>query len=177
MRVVLSIQEGRISSDVLLRRLSTYSRRNSFYKAFREIGRVIRTVQLLRFLSDSQLRRRTTAETNKVESCNKFSAWCRFGNHGVIADNDPEEQEKILKFSTLLTNVVIFHTTLDMMMVIRELLAEGWTIALEDLAVLSPYLARIQRFGVYATDELELTPEPFDARLGLDLTSAPAGAP
>jgi hypothetical protein len=31
----------------------------------------------------------------------------------VIADNDPEEQEKIVKFSTLLTNVVIFHTTLD----------------------------------------------------------------
>jgi hypothetical protein len=32
----------------------------------------------------------------------------------VIADNDPEEQEKVLKFSTLLTNAVIFHTTLDM---------------------------------------------------------------
>jgi TnpA family transposase len=68
MRVVLSIAEGKISSATLLRRLSTYSRRNNFYKAFREIGRVIRTVQLLRFLSDPQLRRRTTAETNKVES-------------------------------------------------------------------------------------------------------------
>jgi TnpA family transposase len=177
MRVVLSIQESKISSDVLLRRLSTYSRRNNFYKAFREIGRVIRTVQLLRFLSDSQLRRRTTAETNKVESYNKFSSWCRFGNSGVIADNDPEEQEKILKFSTLLTNAVIFHATLDMMMVIRELIAEGWTITLEDLAVLSPYLtARIQRFGVYATDEIALTLEPFDAHLELDLTPAVAGA-
>ncbi|MGI8312949.1 Tn3 family transposase [Saccharopolyspora hattusasensis] len=134
-----------------------------------------RLVQLLRFLSDAQLRRRTTAETNKVESYNKFSSWCRFGNHGVIAANDPEEQEKILKFSTLLTNTVIFHTTLDMMMVVRELIAEGWTITLEDLTVLSPYLtARIQRFGEYATDEIELTPEPFDARLELDL--APAAA-
>lgn len=176
MRVVLSIQEGKISSDVLLRRLSTYSRPNNFCKAFREIGRAVRTVQLLRFLSDAQLRRRTTAETNKVESYNKFSAWCRFGNHGVIAANDPEEQEKILKFSTLLTNTVIFHTTLDMMMVIRELIAEGWTITLEDLAVLSPYLtARIQRFGEYATDEIDLPPEPFDARLELDLV--PAAAP
>jgi hypothetical protein len=45
MRVVLSIQEGKISSVTLKRRLSTYSRRNNFYKAFREIGRVIRTVQ------------------------------------------------------------------------------------------------------------------------------------
>jgi hypothetical protein len=40
-------------------------------------------------------------------------------------------------------------------------------------AVLSPYLtARIQRFGVYATDEIALTPEPFDARLGFDLAVA-----
>lgn len=30
MRVVLSIQEGKISSATLLRRLSTYSRRNNF---------------------------------------------------------------------------------------------------------------------------------------------------
>jgi len=173
MRVVLSIAEGTISSTTLLRRLSTYSRRNHFYQAFREVGRVIRTIALLRFLSDPALRRRTTAETNKVESYNRFSAWCRFGNAGVIADNDPDEQEKILKFSTLLTNAVIFHITLDMMTVIRELVAEGWQISGEDLAVLSPYLtARIQRFGLYATDELAVTPEPFNAHLGVDLAAA-----
>ncbi len=134
---------------------------------------MIRTFQLLRFLSDPQLRRRTSAETKKVESYNRFSSWCRFANAGVIADNDPEEQEKILTFSTLLTNAVIFHTTLDVMTVIRELIAEGWEITLEDLAVLSPYLtARIQRFGVYATEEVALVPEPFDARLGFDLAVA-----
>ena len=155
MRVVLSIQEGKISSATPLRRLWTYSRDNNFCKAFREVGRVIGTVQLLRFLSGPQLRRRTTAETSKVESCNRFSDWCRFGNHGVIAASDPDEQEKILKFSTLLTNAVIFRTILDMMTAVRELIADGWSITLEDLAVLSPYLAaRIQRFGVYATDEI-----------------------
>lgn len=62
---------------------------------------------------------------NKVESYNRFSSRCRFDNAGLIAANDPEEQEKVLKFSTLLTNAVICHTTLDMMMVIRELIVEG----------------------------------------------------
>ena len=101
------------------------------------------------FYSLKRVRRRTTAETNKVESYNKFSSWCRFGNAGVIAANDPAEQEKILKFSTLLANAVIFHTTVDMMTVIRELIAESWQITSEDLAVLSPYVtARIQRFGM-----------------------------
>jgi len=72
-----------------------------------------------------------------------------------------------------LTNAVIFHTTLDMMSVIRGLVAEGWQITPEDLAVLSPYLtARIQRFGVYATDEIALMPEPFNTRLGIDVAAA-----
>ena len=55
----------------------------------------------------------------------------------MIADNDPAEQET-LKFSTLLTNAVIFYTTLDMSTTIRELGAGEWEITLEDLAVLSP---------------------------------------
>lgn len=161
MRVALSIREGKLSSVTLLQRLSTYSRRNNFYKAFREVGRVIRTLQLLRFLSDKALRVRTTAATNKVESYNNFSNWCRFGYGGVIADNDPAEQEKIVEFATLLTNCVVFHTTLDMMMVLRELISEGWDITAADLSTLSPYLtARIQRFGIYATDEIAITQPP-----------------
>ncbi|MFE9845041.1 hypothetical protein ACFYP9_25320 [Streptomyces goshikiensis] len=35
-----------------------------------------------------------TAATNKVESLSRFSQWIGFGNRGVIADNDPIEQEK-----------------------------------------------------------------------------------
>jgi hypothetical protein len=40
----------------------------------------------------------------------------------------------------------------------------------EDLAVLSPYLtAHIQRFGVYATDEVALA---YNAHLGVELAAA-----
>ena len=70
---------------------------------------------------------RTTAATSKVESYNNYVAWCRFGNSGVIADNDPDEQERILKFATVLANCVFIHTALDMMAVIRDLATEGWT--------------------------------------------------
>jgi hypothetical protein len=134
------------------------------------VGRVIRTIALLRFLSDAQLRTRTTAATNKVESYNHFVSWCRFGNRGIIADNDPDEQEKVIKFATLLANCVIFHTVVDMTAVIRDLTAEGWAITAEDLAVLSPYLtAHIQRFGVYSTDEVTLAPCAYDAHLDVAL--------
>lgn len=72
----------------------------------------------------------------------------------------------------------MFHTTVDMMAVLRDLIAESRTITAGDLAVLSPYLtARIQRFGVYATDEIALTPDAYDAHLGLDLDLGGTGTP
>lgn len=48
MRAAVSVREGAISSMLLLRRLRAGSRKNATCTAFREVGRIIRTVQLLR---------------------------------------------------------------------------------------------------------------------------------
>lgn len=37
--------------------------------------------------------------------------WMRFGQHGTVAANDPVEQEKDPKFTSLLANLMIFHDT------------------------------------------------------------------
>jgi TnpA family transposase len=178
MQIAISIREGTISSAVLLRRLRSGSRRNATYVAFREVGQVIRTVQLLRFLSDGSLRRRGTAATNKVEAFNNFCQWPFFGKHGVIAGNDPDEQEKTMKFNALLSNCVIFHTTLELMEVIRQLQAEGWSIDPADLAEISPYITEpIRRFGEYSTDELDLRPDAFDPNLDVDFDTLTDPAP
>ncbi|GGV55612.1 Tn3 family transposase [Streptomyces spectabilis] len=107
-QVAISVREGAISSTLLLKRLRSGSKKNAHYMAFREVGCAIRTVQLLTYLSDPSMRRRVTAATNKVDSYNAVAEWLHFGNGGVIADNDPVEQEKAAKFLSLLTNCVIF---------------------------------------------------------------------
>jgi TnpA family transposase len=139
MQVAISISEGRLSSATLMRRLRSNSRKNRIYKVFREVGRSVRTVALLRYLADPQLRARITAATNKVESYNGFSHWLGFGNNGILASNDPDEQEKL---NTLLANLVIFHNALDIMDAVRQLVAEGWLITAEQLGAMSPYLRR-----------------------------------
>jgi hypothetical protein len=109
------------------------------------------------------------AATNKVESFNNFTDWLAFCNGGVIAENDLVEQEKAVKLTSLLANCVIFHTTLDLMNVVRGLQAEGRQITGEDLAAISPYLTdHIMRFGSYATTELTVRPDAFDPHLDVD---------
>ncbi|MEX5713654.1 Tn3 family transposase [Parafrankia sp. FMc6] len=45
----------------LLRRLGHDSRKNRLYRAFRELGRAVRTLVLLRYLSEPELRESITA--------------------------------------------------------------------------------------------------------------------
>jgi len=167
LRVVISIRTGKISSAMLLRKLSNYSRKNKMYQAFRELGRVIRTIFLLQFISDQNLRKQITAATNKIEAYNGFSQWFFFGGEGVIATNDPDEQEKIIKYGDLVANAVIFHNVVDLTELLLQLKREGVFWDKEDLVALSPYLtSQIKRFGDYLID-FEVLPQALNDDLSL----------
>jgi TnpA family transposase len=56
MQVALSIQAGKILPSMLLRKLGSHNRKNKLYRAFRELGRVVRTLFLLRYISEAELR-------------------------------------------------------------------------------------------------------------------------
>ena len=51
---------------MLLRKLGSHNRKNKLYRAFRELGRVVRTLFLLRFISETELRQSIRAETTKM---------------------------------------------------------------------------------------------------------------
>ncbi len=73
---------------------------------------------------------------------------------------------------------MIFHTTLELTEVIRQLQAEGWSIDAADLAEVSPYITEpIRRFGEYSTDELGLRPAAFDPNLDVDFDTLTDPAP
>jgi hypothetical protein len=74
----------------------------------------------------------------------------------------------------LLANAIIFHNTLDIADVVRQLQAEGEAVEPEDLAQISPYLTEhIMRFGEYSTHELALEPEAYEPRLDVDFWRHP----
>ncbi|WP_255649258.1 transposase [Nocardia australiensis] len=166
LRTGISIREGRLSSVTLLRRLGNHSRKNRLYKAFRELGRVIRTITLLRFLSEPELRQQITAITNRVEAFHGFAAWLMFGGK-LIGHNDPVHQERVVKFNELVANCAIYSTALDITDAANALAAEGHPVDPDDLATITPYITRtIRRFGDWV---LNLTPPEGEPVTRLDL--------
>ncbi|WP_202976492.1 Tn3 family transposase [Anaerophilus nitritogenes] len=159
-QIILSIKTGKILPSTLLRKLNNYSRKNKLYQAFRELGNIIRTVYLLDFISNTPLRERITERTNKVEAYHGFSKWFFFGGEGIICENDPEEQSKIIKYNNLLSNAVILHNVIDISIALKKLNDEGIILSIEDIKALSPYMTKhIKRFGEYIVN-LDEIPEP-----------------
>jgi hypothetical protein len=149
------------------------SRKNRLYRAFRELGRVVRTQVLLRFLSEPALRETITVITNRVESFHRYANWLGFGaEEGILATNDPVYQEKLVKFNQLIANCAIYSTAVDLTAVINQLIAGGQDVDPEDVATLSPLITHtIRRFGDW---HLDLTPPETagDGRLALPVTGA-----
>ena len=164
LRVAVSIKAGNVTASTVLRRLGTASRKNKLYFAFRELGRAVRTTFLLSYIGDADLRRTIQAATNKSEAFNGFAQWIAFGGGGVIAENDRDEQRKIIKYNHLVSSLVILHTVDAMTKGLGQLEDEGYEFTPAAIGALSPYRREhINRFGDYTLD-LARAPQPLSAR-------------
>lgn len=153
LRIAVSIKVGMITASSILRRLGTKSRSNPVYQAFRELGKVTRTMFMLDYIDDIELRKVIQAATNKSEQFNKFVKLVFFGSEGIIAENLRHEQMKMVKYSHLVANLIILYNVNEMTRVIGELQREGVEFSDAVLAKFSPYrLGHVNRFGDYTVD-------------------------
>ena len=161
MQVVLSIQAGKILPSMILQKLGVKGRKTKLYKAFRELGRVTRTLFLLELISDKSFRKEIRAVTTKIESFNNFCDFIAFGGN-IIKSGDPVEQEKRIKYMNLIANAVMLHNVVDLTDILGQLAKEGHVVNKELVCRLSPYLTEhIKRYGEYVLD-LEDVPKPLE---------------
>ena len=148
--------------STILRRLATYSRKNKLYFAFRELGRVVRTIFLLNYMSSLELRHTIQAATNKSEAFNKFLQWVGFGGESIMTQSMRDEQRKFIKYNHLVANLMSFHTLVNMTKALFQMHQEGHTIDMDALATFSPYRTEhINRFGDYVINK-NRKPEPLE---------------
>jgi len=157
MQVAISVQQGKVASPILLRKLSAEGRNNRLFKASRELGRVLRTIYLLRWIGSKDMRQEVTGTTNKIESYHAFTKWLDFGGE-VINENEPIEQQKRLRYLDLVASAVILQNTVDMTRVLQDMYARGQPVDVADIGFLSPYGRNFKRFGDYRLD-LKKPPE------------------
>lgn len=160
LRVVLSIRAGRIAASTILKRLSTFSRKNQVYLAFRELGRAVRTGFLLRYIGDPEMRKGIQGAMNKSEQFNKFLQWSSFGGD-ELRSNDRDLLRKIIKYQHLVANCLIFYNVMAFTRVLKDMRAEGFEVSREVLERISPYRTEhLNRLGEYRLDLSREIPDP-----------------
>jgi hypothetical protein len=77
-----------------------------------------------------------------------FAFWLFFGGEGLSAENDRDQQHKLIKYNHLVANRLIFHNVQAQTRVLRPLAEEGHEFDEATLSRLSLYLTEhVNRFG------------------------------
>jgi TnpA family transposase len=85
LRLATSIKQGSVTASLMIRKLGSYPRQNGLAIALREFGRIERTLFILEWLQDVELRRRVHAGLNKGEARNALARAVFFNRLGRSA--------------------------------------------------------------------------------------------
>ena len=152
-RVIASIHERIVSASLILHRLGSYARQNSIHQALAEIGRVHKTMHILKTLDDEEYRRRMGRELNKGEASHDLSRFLCFGKEGALRGREFGDQIHTFSCLSVLHNAVVTWNTLHIGPVVEQLRAEGHTIDDTILSLTTPLLRKhINPFGKYHFD-------------------------
>jgi TnpA family transposase len=111
LRMATSIRSGTVTASAMLRKLSAYPRQNGLAVALRELGRLERSLYMLRWLLDLDLRRRAQAGLNKGEARNALARVIFFCQLGELRDRTFENQVYRASGLNLVVAAVILWNT------------------------------------------------------------------
>jgi TnpA family transposase len=126
---------------VIVQRLANAASSDRLAGALTALGRVVKTIFILRYLSDPALRHRVQLQLNRGEARHELVGRCLFfANRGEFRSGDAEEIMNKASCLSLLSNAVLVWNTLRIVEIVNQLRASGHAIAEQDLARVSPLM-------------------------------------
>ncbi|OJA78519.1 hypothetical protein BGV71_17260 [Burkholderia ubonensis] len=111
LRLATSIRQGTVTASLMLRKLGSYPRQNGLALALREIGRIERTLFILDWLQNVELRRRVHVGLNKGEARNALARAVFFCRLGEIRDRSFEAQRYRASGLNLVSAAIVLWNT------------------------------------------------------------------
>ena len=151
LRLAGSLQLGRVSATGIMRTLQVGEHATRLAQAIVELGRIDKTVHILRYLDDQSFRRATLVQLNRGEDRHKLSRVVFHGHRGELRQRYREGQEDQLGALGLVVNMIVLWNTIYMQAALDQLRAEGFPVLAEDVAHLSPHIFdHINMLGRYS---------------------------
>lgn len=106
LRFVATIKLKETPASQLFRRLNSYSKSHPLWDALKEFGKIVKSIFILHYLDDLNLRQAVEKQMNRIESAQKFSNAVAFGSQ-EFRQADREEQNIVAACRRLIKNAII----------------------------------------------------------------------
>jgi len=137
-RLVASLKDRMAPADVVMQRLANAPAADRLAAALSQLGRLVKTIHILRYIHDEQLRQAIQMQLNRGEFRHILAKWIFFANQGDFRVGDYEEIMNKASCLSLISNAVLIWNTVHMSRIADQLRAAGNSITDEDLARVSP---------------------------------------
>lgn len=120
LRLIATIKLKHTTASQLFKRLNSYSKQHTLYRALKEFGKIIKTIFILNYIDDPELRQSIEKQLNKIESAQKFSKAISFGHNQEFIQSEKEEQEIAEGCRRLIKNAIVCWNYLYLSQKLRE---------------------------------------------------------
>jgi len=140
-RVVLSLRQRTVPAHIVVQRLTSSYPSDRLSKAFTNLGRILKTQYILRYITDPELRRMIQRQLNKGEYRHKLPRRVFFADQGEFTTGDYEEIMNKASCLSLVSNAILYWNTIKINEIVESLRRQGEVIDDEMLSHISllPY--------------------------------------
>ena len=114
LRVAATMAAGTMRPSQILRKLAAYPRQNELAAALREVARVERSLFMIDWATDPDMRRRAQVGLNKGEAHHALKRAINFHQRGELRDRTGEGQHYRVAGLNLLAAIIIYWNTLKL---------------------------------------------------------------
>lgn len=137
-RIAASLKNRTAPANIIIQRLQNSPSSDRLAGALTALGRAVKTIFILRYISDPDLRFRVQLQLNRGESRHELVGRCLFfANRGEFRTGDAEEIMNKASCLSLLSNAVLVWNTSHIAEIIARLRASGHEVVDHHLARVS----------------------------------------
>jgi TnpA family transposase len=107
LRLICTIKLKETTASDIFRRINSYSKQHALYKAMKAFGQIIKSLFILRYLNELELRQAIEKQLNKIELANKLTRAVAVGNPREYTQGEKEEQGIAESCNRLIKNAII----------------------------------------------------------------------
>lgn len=107
LRLITTLKLKEVTASDLFRRLNSYSKQHTLYRALKAFGRILKSLFILRYIDDVTLRQAIERQLNKIELAHRFTRAVSVGNPREFLHAEKQEQELAEGCKRLIKNCIV----------------------------------------------------------------------